>query len=115
MTRINVGIDPKTLCDQHLIAEYRELPRLWNFKSKTKPPPFFKLGSGHVIWCAQYQGMLVDRFKSIVDEMFYRGFKVSFPNPPDNILNNLRPNENEIKYAGVIVQERLNSKLKTTE
>lgn len=28
MTRINSDIDPKELCDQHLIGEYHEMPRI---------------------------------------------------------------------------------------
>jgi len=30
MTRINIGILPHDLTDQHLLAEFRELPRIPN-------------------------------------------------------------------------------------
>lgn len=113
MTRINVGVHPFELCDQHLIAEYRELPRLWNFQAKSLPPPQFKLGPGHVLWCAQYQGMLADRYVALVAEMRARGFAVSYPEPPAGKLNGRRPQDNDIRYARTIVLERINEKHKT--
>lgn len=53
MTRINANIDPADLCDQHLIAEYREMVRIPNFVL-THPtklnaiPDTYRLGTGHV-------------------------------------------------------------------
>jgi hypothetical protein len=113
MTRINVGVEPSELCDQHLIAEYRELPRLWNFQSKSKPPSNFKLGTGHVLWCVQYQGMLADRYVAIVQEMKARGFSVSYPEPPPGKINGRRPSLQAIQDARPIVLERLETKYKT--
>lgn len=113
MTRINVGIDPSELCDQHLVAEYRELPRLWGFESDSNPPPQFKLGKGHVPWCAQYQGMLADRYLALVGEMRRRGFHVSYPDPPPGAVNGRRPKAHEIEAAREIVLQRLKEKLET--
>ena len=56
MTRINSAIDPKNLTDQHLIAELRELPRIFTAVNKrieqgkyfNDIPKEFALGSGHV-------------------------------------------------------------------
>ena len=53
MTRINVGIQPVELTDQHLIAEHREIKRIPNCVAKGKYnmegiPDKFKLGTGHV-------------------------------------------------------------------
>ena len=56
MTRINVGIKPENLTDQHLVAELRELPRIFTAvrkriaegKSFDDIPDTFRLGSGHV-------------------------------------------------------------------
>jgi deoxyribonuclease (pyrimidine dimer) len=56
MTRINSAIDPKNLTDQHLIAELRELPRIFTAvnkriekgKSFDDIPEKFTLGTGHV-------------------------------------------------------------------
>ena len=53
MTRINVGIPPAELVNQHLIAEHREIKRIPNCIAKGKYnmdgiPDKFKLGTGHV-------------------------------------------------------------------
>ena len=53
MTRINVGIPPAELINQHLIAEHREIKRIPNCIAKGKYnmdniPRRFKLGKGHV-------------------------------------------------------------------
>lgn len=112
MTRINVGIDPGELCDQHLVAEYRELPRLWKFVPKSKPPNEFKLGTGHVLWCHKYPGMLYDRYNNIVVEMINRGFTVNFPSAPDWAKDGLRPTDLEIQKARVLLLERISDKLK---
>ena len=52
MTRINL-ISPKELCDQHLLAEHRELTRIPNAVAKGKfhlkgQPEEYKLGEDHV-------------------------------------------------------------------
>jgi len=113
VTRINVGIQPSELCDQHLVAEYRELPRLWNLQLKSLPPIQFKLGTGHVLWCAQYQGMLADRYVALVAEMRARGFSVSYPEPPSGKINGRRPSKAAIQAARPIVLERLRQKYRT--
>lgn len=56
MTRINSAINPKNLTDQHLVAELRELPRIFTAvnkriekgKSFDDIPDKFTLGTGHV-------------------------------------------------------------------
>ena len=56
MTRINSAISPKNLTDQHLIAELRELPRIFTAVNKriendqnfNDIPEKFTLGTGHV-------------------------------------------------------------------
>lgn len=113
MTRINVGVDPGELCDQHLLAEYRELPRLWDFDSANAPPPHFKLGSGHVLWCAQWQGYLANRYLTIVEEMRQRGFAVRYPDPPPWALSGEWPPPGEVQRARPIVQSRLTERLAT--
>lgn len=79
MTRINVGIKPADLCDQHLVAEYKEIYRLFSTRAPVKPPQHFKLGRGHVLWCAQHLGSALKRLRLLRDEMKYRGFKVNLP------------------------------------
>lgn len=75
VTRVNVGISVAELCDQHLIAEYKELPRCYGVRVKRSAPKLFKLGAGHVAWCAQYQHSLWNRHRELVAEMMHRGFK----------------------------------------
>lgn len=52
MTRINVGIPPKKLTDQHLLAEHREIKRLCamfdKFTDFNSIPSIFTLGTGHM-------------------------------------------------------------------
>jgi hypothetical protein len=107
VTRINVGVDPGELCDQHLLAEYRELPRLWDFEAKGTPPPHFKLGTGHVLWCAQWQGFLADRYLALVEEMRQRGFAVRYPDPPPWARGGRWPPPGEVHRARPILQARL--------
>jgi len=108
MTRINVGVAPSELCDQHLVAEYRELPRVFAYSERVVPGPF-RLGKGHVLWCSQYPGTMAARYRRLVAEMTHRGFTVNYPEPqgrgafapPDAVL-----------AARPIVIERITSKLR---
>ncbi len=82
MTRINL-IPVIELSDQHLLAEYRELPRIVNAVINQKAilkniPDSYRLGIGHVKFFYNKIGFLVERFRQIYAEMDYRGFK---PNP----------------------------------
>ena len=110
MTRINVGIRPEELSDQHLIAEYRELPRVFGHSPKSATPKDFKLGSGHVNWCSQYQGSLLDRHRQLCWEMKFRGFKVNFNS--EKVLESYWP-RSQVKAARkalkIRILERLNS------
>jgi hypothetical protein len=83
MTRINAGIEPADLVDQHLTAEYREIIRIPNVLNKTskdkiksslkKQPTEFKLGTGHVLFFYTRIKYLHDRFISLKAEMDHRG------------------------------------------
>lgn len=78
MTRINV-VPVEELSDAWLIAEYRELPRVLkgNFSIKDAPNRY-KLGTGHVKWARKHALFVLDRYRSLVEEMKYRGFKVNY-------------------------------------
>lgn len=78
MTRINL-VSPSELADQHLIAEYRELPRVikGNYNIKNAPKEYV-LGKGHVLWCKTHEKYLLKRYKQIIDEMIYRGFNTNY-------------------------------------
>jgi len=80
MTRINAAIEPKELCDQHLLAEYREITRVptqaknWYDKGmKGKLPEDFRLGTGHVKFFYNKVKYLHLRFLALIQEMIRRG------------------------------------------
>lgn len=81
MTRINT-INPRCLLDSHLIAEWRELPRIPNTiisgKAKIdfkKIPDKFCLGIGHAIFFYNKLTFLEKRHAAICKEMDKRGIK----------------------------------------
>ena len=110
MTRINVGVNPEELCDQHLLAEIRELPRVIGTKIKAKPPSEFKLGTGHVAWCAQFQGSLSKRLQELKKEAINRGFKldVKLRREP---CNNREWSSEESLIAAKICRERIKDRM----
>ena len=89
MTRINSNIPPKSLCDQHLNAEYREIVRTIALaKNKFKKigsleklreqiPQQFTLGSGHVSFFYDKLKFIRDRFNSLRQEMLDRGMQAN--------------------------------------
>lgn len=90
MTRINC-VHPKLLCQQHLVAEYRELPRIFGAVRKAvergelptdeRNPPTYRLGKGHVRFFYPRLGYLCERQREIVIEMKDRGITVNYEAP----------------------------------
>lgn len=78
MTRINV-IPVTELSDQHLIAEYRELPRTLKQNINTyDAPDGYVLGPGHIKWACRHWEYTYKRFIDLCNEMKYRGFNVNY-------------------------------------
>lgn len=83
MTRINC-VPPSELTRQHLVAEYRELPRVFGLAMKAYRrndlggPPVYTLGTGHVRFFYTRLGYLARRFKALVKEMQRRGYHTSY-------------------------------------
>lgn len=84
MTRINL-VDPSILTDQHLLAEYRELPRVfrqaisaYNSGRKLSIPLKYVLGPGHVKFFYDKLKFLKLRQEQIIKECKSRGFKIIF-------------------------------------
>lgn len=79
--RCNVGVNPKYLTDQWLIAEYRELPmvvgslRVNGWKIKSEAFKRFDLGKGHINWFKSRLLYLFRRHEEVKKEMVSRGFK----------------------------------------
>src|SRR6056300_402616 len=77
MTRINCGISPLGLTDQHLLAEIRELPRivscvLSNKYTLDNIPSSFRLGAGHVKFFCNKIKYLEIRYNSLLEEYAVR-------------------------------------------
>lgn len=84
MTRINL-VDPSHLTDKHLMAEYRELPRIFTAVLKLQEqgktpcdvdiPESYVLGKGHVKFFYNKIGWLRLRYERIRNELvFSRGY-----------------------------------------
>lgn len=117
MTRINVGISPKDLCDKHLMAEHREIKRIPNCTAKGKIklegiPAKFTLGTGHVKFFYNKQKYLLNRYLELHEECLSRGFNVqdyknAWDNVPEKLMNDYIPTEEDRN----IIMERINQKL----
>ena len=117
MTRINVGIPPAELVDQHLLAEHREIKRIPNCIAKGKYnmdgiPDKFKLGTGHVKFF--YNKLLYLKYRYI--RLYWmckrRGFNVqnyisAWDNVPTELMNDYQPTE----VDKIIIKQRINEKL----
>jgi len=101
MTRINV-VPPSELCRQHLVAEYRELPRIFTLARNAldrgeKPddkrnPVSYTLGTGHCRFFYSRLGWLHDRHQQLVNEMLNRGYQPTiFLDPVDMPSNWMKP------------------------
>lgn len=82
MTRINL-VPPEELCDQHLLAEHRELTRIPNAVAKGKyhlkgQPAEYKLGEGHVRFFFNKLAFLKKRYDALHAECKARGFNVQY-------------------------------------
>lgn len=92
MTRINL-VPPSELCDQHLLAEHRELTRIPNAVAKGKfnlqgQPTDYKLGEGHVRFFFNKLAFLKRRYDELHLECKARGFNVQYiwpENLPQNV------------------------------
>ena len=80
MTRINL-IDPSELHQKHLVAEYREIVRVFDLARKCqhelhkkKIPGAYTLGTGHVTFFYDKLRFVSDRYDSLCVEMVNRGF-----------------------------------------
>lgn len=125
MTRINL-VPPEVLCRQHLVAEYKELPRVFalvrdaQVKGWTpvthlpRAPVDYVLGPGHLFFFYTRLGFLVDRQCSLVAEMVRRGYVPTHMDIPAWVLKLDRewfgayiPTENAIRLNKDRINERL--------
>ena len=118
MTRINV-IPVSELSDQHLIAEYHELPRVLKQNINiADAPEKYCLGKGHVKWARRHLIFTAKRWGEIITEMRNRGF---YTNPNyDNVdwvpaswylpINDYRPDNTDIELNRQRIREKYQQK-----
>jgi deoxyribonuclease (pyrimidine dimer) len=126
MTRINSAIKPAELCDKHLVAEYRELPRIsgiaWERYERFKGlpprgPDTFRLGTGHVLFFTYLGEFCEQRFLSLVEEMQSRRFKTNFTTyrkHPDGMNLSYEPTSIERKLLRERIKIRMPRNAKFT-
>lgn len=120
MTRINV-VPVTELCDQHLLAEHRELTRIPNAIASgrakvdsAKIPSRYTLGNGHVTFFYDKLLWLLVRYARIDDECRNRGFNVTNKWPNDLMLERhcdlygtYEPDEEALRINRERIAERL--------
>jgi len=125
MTRINV-VPPSELCDKHLLAEYRELPRVFTLVRKAVEkgkivddfdiPKEYVLGKGHVTFFYDKLYYLLRRHNYLVDECLSRGFSVSDMNHetsqdlPEQWWNGYHPTPGALALNRQRIAERLKTR-----
>lgn len=123
MTRINC-IPVEELHPKHLVAEYRELPRVFSLVknhynkhgTKLDQPNFYTLGTGHVKFFYNKLKYLAQRQNSLINEMKRRGYKPTFEddlsilhsNIPDYFWNDWLPTEEAMQINRARIADRLN-------
>lgn len=123
MARVNSGVSPTFLADQHLIAEQVELlmipgalkKRNWTFKSDI--PKKLVLGKGHMTFWYNKLLYLHRRHEEVKKEVARRGFKVTdlsfdLDNYPRELLNDWRPTMEDSQLIRIRIAERIKAKNK---
>lgn len=119
MTRINL-VDPKTLSLRHLVAEYRELPRVFGLvakrlesgKSFDDIPSTYTMGPGHVRFFYNKLKFLADRQASLIREMLARNYAPSYTAYPpldaypEELVQDWTPSEIDVAVSRARIDER---------
>lgn len=118
MARVNIGVNPKYLSDQHLIAESVEITmitgglRANDYKIKSPIPDQFGLGTGHINFFKNKILYLKLRLDEVNKELSLRGIKNStFIDPitfPAKLKNFWAPRLND----SIIIRQRIFERLK---
>lgn len=124
MTRINADYELKKLMDQHLMAEYRELPMViaaLKRSLRTQPvntvlkkiPNSFTLNSGHVTFFYNKLTFLSRRYDRLIIELKERGYKLDserkldFTGIPEVFFKDWQAREKD----NLVVEARINEKI----
>jgi deoxyribonuclease (pyrimidine dimer) len=123
MTRINL-VPPEELADQHLMAEYREMPMVpaaLRRSLKTRRvedikkgiPKEFTLNKGHVTFFYDKMAYLKKRYEIVCNELKARGFKLDenralhIDNFPVGFYNDYEPDEAAYAIIRARIAERV--------
>lgn len=121
MTRINC-VDPTTLHQKHLVAEYREIPRIFALVrkhvesgKKLIAPTEYTLGTGHVKFFYDKLGYIDTRYSQLIAEMKRRGYTPSYTNNmrevfasiPDYYWKNWTPTPDSIQINMARIADRM--------
>lgn len=119
MTRINC-VPVAELSGPHLVAEYRELPRVFALAEKAAAggkrfqPGCYTLGKGHLLFFYTRLSYLAQRHAALVAEMKRRGYKPTFPgirredfpSIPDEYWGEWEPTAEALQLNRQRIQER---------
>lgn len=125
MTRINL-VPVQELADQHLMAEYRELPRIFgavrkHAQAEKKVKDFnisntYLLGKGHVTFFYNKLQFLANRHYDLVLECLRRGINISntgindISDIPDEWCGEYLPSTTEIELSRSRIIEKIQAK-----
>lgn len=122
MTRINLT-PVSELADQHLMAEYRELPRVFGAVRDRLAkrhkfddiPSDFRLGSGHVKFFYDKIGFLFLRQHDIIKECQKRGIKITnthvdVADIPLRFMNDFVPSETDLALSQARLDEKISQR-----
>lgn len=118
MARVNVGINPIYLADQHLVAESVEITmivgslRMNGWKIKSEIPNQYQLGKGHINFFKNKIKYLARRLVEVNNEMRRRGFSPgtdeSYLKSPPEFQNDWNPTINDSKIVrGRIIEKMI--------
>ena len=116
MTRINV-VPVRELSDQHLIAEYHELPRVLKQNIDiANAPEKYCLGKNHIRWARRHLVFTTQRMGNLIIEMKHRGFKTNYENL-DGVMaawcipvSDYAPTQEDIELNRQRIREKYNMK-----
>lgn len=119
MTRINC-VPVHELSGPHLVAEYRELPRVFALAKKAalrgslSQPEVYTLGKGHLLFFYTRLSYLSRRHTELIEEMKRRGYnpkfagmrRCDFPDIPDSYWNDWHPTAEALRLNRARIKER---------
>lgn len=122
MTRINC-VPVEELSGAHLVAEYRELPRVFALVEKAaargsfEQPGAYTLGRGHLLFFYTRLGYLARRHRELIDEMKRRGYKPAFsgversqfPAIPDTFWQDWSPTPEAMNLNRARIAQRMSA------